>query len=128
MRKSSQNTIEFREQFKVIIMFQEEKYILKSITCEKCGKILECRIDKKHLNDMRDNQLFNFVLMHANDHTLVIAVDGKGNIRRTRIASLNSNDSKEKKVESFKGYHVIEESNSLVDAFNAFFKQGKQSI
>ena len=72
-------------------MENDNKYIMKTFNCEKCGRKVECKIERKQIEELKDSQLFNFVLMHANDHTLIVSIDGKGNIRRSRIASLSSN-------------------------------------
>ena len=105
-------------------MEMENQFVIKAFSCEKCGRMLECRIDKKQLEELRDSQLFNFVLMHAEDHTLIISIDGKGQIRRSRVASLSSNVTIEKDVEALGGdYQILEEYNDIVEAFNDFLKK-----
>lgn len=96
---------------------------MKAFNCEKCGRMLECRIDKKQLEELKDSQLFNFVLMHAKDHTLIISLDGRGQVRRSRIASLSSNLTIEKDVEALADYEILEEYNDIVEAFNDFLKK-----
>ena len=104
-------------------MEMEKQFIIKAFNCEKCGRMLECRIDKNQLEELRDSQLFNFVLMHAKDHTLIISIDGRGQVRRSRIASLSSNLTIEKDVESLVNYEILEEYNDIVEAFNDFLKK-----
>lgn len=104
-------------------MEMENQFIIKAFNCEKCGRMLECRIDKKQLEGLRDSQLFNFVLMHSEDHTLIISLDGRGQVRRSRIASLSSNLTIEKDIESLGDYQVLEEYNNIVEAFNDFLKK-----
>lgn len=101
----------------------EKQFIIKAFNCEKCGRMLECRIDRKQLEDLRDSQLFNFVLMHAEDHTLIISIDGRGQVRRSRIASLSSNLTIEKDIKSLGDYEILEEYNNIVEAFNDFLKK-----
>ena len=101
----------------------EKQFIIKAFNCEKCGRMLECRIDKNQLEELRDSQLFNFVLMHAKDHTLIISIDGRGQVRRSRIASLSSNLTIEKDAESLVDYEILEEYNDIVEAFNDFLKK-----
>lgn len=101
----------------------ENQFIMKAFNCEKCGRMLECRIDKKQLEELKDSQLFNFVLMHAKDHTLIISLDGRGQVRRSRIASLSSNLTIEKDVEALADYEILEEYNDIVEAFNDFLKK-----
>jgi hypothetical protein len=84
--------------------------------------MLECKIDRKQLEDLKESQLFNFVLMHAEDHTLIISIDGRGNIRRSRTASLSSSVKQKAELEEFADYTIIEECNNLVDAFNVYLK------
>lgn len=103
-------------------MLTGEEFILKTFSCERCGRLLECRIDKKQIDELRETQLFNFVIMHADDHTLIVSVDGKGNIRRSRTASLSSNFSNSIELDELQDYHILEESNNLVDAFNSYLK------
>ena len=103
-------------------MLREEQYILKTFNCERCGRLLECKIDRKQIEDLRDSQLFNFVIMHADDHTLIVSVDGRGNIRRSRIASLSSNVENNVELNELQDYQILEESNNLVDAFNSYLK------
>ncbi|MHA1708130.1 MAG: hypothetical protein ACTSYV_03515 [Candidatus Heimdallarchaeaceae archaeon] len=102
-----------------------EKYIIKSFNCEHCGKTLECKIEKKQLEELKETQLFNFVIMHANDHTLIVSVDGRGNIRRSRVASLSSNSINKAELSELKNYQILEESKNLIDAFNSFIKLQK---
>ena len=64
-------------------MEMENQFVIKAFSCEKCGRMLECRIDKKQLEELRDSQLFNFVLMHAEDHTLIISIDGINRVKNT---------------------------------------------
>ncbi len=104
-------------------MEMENQFIIKAFNCEKCGRMLECRIDKKQIEELRDSQLFNFVLMHAEDHTLIISIDGRGQVRRSRIASLSSDLTIEKDVESLGDYQILEEYNDIVEAFNDFLKK-----
>ena len=104
-------------------MEMESQFVIKTFSCEKCGRMLECRIDKKQIEELRDSQLFNFVLMHAEDHTLIISIDGRGQIRRSRIASLSSNLTVEKEVEALGDYQILEEYNDIVEAFNDFLKK-----
>ncbi|MHA1202944.1 MAG: hypothetical protein ACTSQ4_10545 [Candidatus Heimdallarchaeaceae archaeon] len=104
-------------------MEMENQIIMKAFNCEKCCRMLECRIDKKQIEELRDSQLFNFVLMHAEDHTLIISIDGRGQVRRSRIASLSSNLTIEKDVESLADYEILEEYNDIVEAFNDFLKK-----
>lgn len=104
-------------------MEMEKQFIIKAFNCEKCGRMLECRIDRKQLEDLRDSQLFNFVLMHAEDHTLIISIDGRGQVRRSRIASLSSNLTIEKDIKSLGDYEILEEYNNIVEAFNDFLKK-----
>lgn len=104
-------------------MEMEKQFIIKAFNCEKCGRMLECRIDRKQLEDLRDSQLFNFVLMHAEDHTLIISIDGRGQVRRSRIASLSSNLTIEKDIKSLGDYEILEEYNDIVEAFNDFLKK-----
>ena len=101
----------------------DNQYVIKAFNCEKCGRMLECRIDRKQIEELRDSQLFNFVLMHADDHTLIISIDGKGQIRRSRIASLSSNLTLGNEVESLGDYQILEEYNDIVEAFNDFLKK-----
>ncbi len=98
------------------------KFIRKTFNCDHCGRMLECKIDRKQLEDLKDSQLFNFVLMHAEDHTLIVSIDGRGNIRRSRIASLSSSVKQKAEFEEFADYTIIEECNNLVDAFNVYLK------
>jgi hypothetical protein len=104
-------------------MEMDIQFIIKAFNCEKCGRMLECRIDKKQLEELRDSQLFNFVLMHAEDHTLIISLDGRGQIRRSRIASLSSNLTIERDIESLGDYQILEEYSDIVEAFNDFLKK-----
>ena len=104
-------------------MENNNKYIMKTFNCEKCGRKVECKIEKKQIEDLKDSQLFNFVLMHANDHTLIVSIDGRGNIRRSRIASLSSNLNFEENLAPFQDYQIIEECNNIVDAFNIYLKK-----
>ncbi|MBY8999294.1 MAG: hypothetical protein KGD64_00055 [Candidatus Heimdallarchaeota archaeon] len=104
-------------------MKMENQFVIKAFNCEKCGRMLECRIDKKQIEELRDSQLFNFVLMHAEDHTLIVSIDGRGQIRRSRVASLSSNTVIEKDGESLGNYEILEEYNDIVEAFNDFLKK-----
>lgn len=101
----------------------ENQFMIKAFNCEKCGRMLECRIDKKQIEGLKDSQLFNFVLMHAKDHTLIISIDSRGQVRRSRIASLSSNLIIEKDVETLGNYQILEEYNDIVEAFNDFLKK-----
>jgi len=103
-------------------MTESDQYIHKTFTCDYCGKMLECKIEKKQLEDLRDSQLFNFVLMHADDHTLIISIDGRGEIRRARTASLGSNINQESEFSHLETYHALEKCDNIVDAFNVFLK------
>ena len=104
-------------------MEDENKFIMKTFNCEKCGRKVECKIEKKQIEELKDSQLFNFVLMHANDHTLIVSIDGRGNIRRSRTASLSSNLNVEENLAPFQDYQIIEECNNIVDAFNIYLKK-----
>ena len=104
-------------------MENDNKYIMKTFNCEKCGRKVECKIEKKQIEELKDSQLFNFVLMHASDHTLIVSIDGKGNIRRSRIASLSSNLNAKENLAPFQDYQIIEECNNIVDAFNVYLKK-----
>ncbi len=103
-------------------MENKDKYIVKAFNCEKCGRMVECKIEKKQIEELKDSQLFNFVLMHADDHTLILSIDGRGNIRRSRIASLSSDAKRKANISSFQDYPVLEECNNLVDAFNVYLR------
>ncbi|MHA1344865.1 MAG: hypothetical protein ACTSVO_08375 [Candidatus Heimdallarchaeaceae archaeon] len=104
-------------------MDMENQFMIKAFNCEKCGRMLECRIDKKQIEELKDSQLFNFVLMHAKDHTLIISIDSRGQVRRSRIAALSSNLIIEKDVETLVNYQILEEYNDIVEAFNDFLKK-----
>jgi len=110
-----------------IEMINKDEFIIKAFNCEKCGRIVECKIDKKQIEELKESQLFNFVLMHADDHTLIISIDGKGNIRRSRIASLNTNVARERKLIEMQDYEILEDCNNLVDAFNVYLKSSVSS-
>ncbi|MCG3221258.1 MAG: hypothetical protein H7641_07750 [Candidatus Heimdallarchaeota archaeon] len=103
-------------------MENKDRYIMKAFSCEKCGRMVECKIEKKQIEELKESQLFNFVLMHADDHTLILSIDSRGNIRRSRVASLSSDAKKETSIPSFQDYPVLEECNNLVDAFNVYLK------
>ena len=103
-------------------MIDNEKYIHKTFCCDHCGKMLECKIEKKQLEDLRDSQLFNFVLMHADDHTLIISIDSRGEIRRSRTASLSSSSVQETEFSDLEIYHALEKCDNIIDAFNVFLK------
>jgi len=102
-----------------------QQFINKTLICSKCNKKLDFRIDKKQLEELRNSQLFNFVIMHANDHTLVISVDGRGEIRRSRIATLNAVKEEKKSNNAFQDIQIIEESNNLREAFVNWFEKKK---
>ena len=104
-------------------MEDKDKYIIRAFYCEKCGRKVECKIERKQIEELKDSQLFNFVLMHAKDHTLILSIDGRGNIRRSRIASLSSDAKKEVNESSFQDFPVLEECNNLVDAFNVYLQK-----
>ncbi len=108
-------------------METDNKYIVKTFNCEKCGRRVECKIERKQIEELKDSQLFNFVLMHANDHTLIVSIDGRGNIRRSRIASLSSSLKVEDSLAPFQDYQIIEECNNIVDAFNVYLKKSLTS-
>jgi len=73
---------------------------------------------------LKDRQLFNFVIMHADDHTLVISIDGRGEIRRARVATLNAIETEKALNESsFKTIQVIEKSDNLCEAFMNWFER-----
>ena len=103
-------------------MAENTQYIHKTFSCDFCGKVLECKIERKQLEELRDRQLFNFVLMHADDHTLIISIDSRGEIRRARTASLGSNISQEKEFSHLEIYHALDKCDNIVDAFNVFLK------
>ncbi|MHA1198888.1 MAG: hypothetical protein ACTSQF_06000 [Candidatus Heimdallarchaeaceae archaeon] len=103
-------------------MTENAQYIHKTFSCDHCGKMLECKIEKKQLEELRDSQLFNFVLMHADDHTLIISIDGRGDIRRARTASLGSSISQESEFSHLEIYHALDKCDNIVDAFNVFLK------
>jgi len=103
-------------------MTENNQYIRKTFSCDYCGKMLECKIERKQLEELRDSQLFNFVLMHADDHTLIISVDGRGEIRRARTASLGSNINQEEEFSHLEIYHALDKCDNIVDAFNVFLK------
>ncbi len=104
-------------------MVNNNQYIHKTLSCDFCGKMLECKIEKKQLVELRDSQLFNFVLMHADDHTLIISIDGRGDIRRTRTASLGSSVAQETEFSHLEIYHALDKCDNIVDAFNVFLKK-----
>jgi hypothetical protein len=104
-------------------MINDNRYIRKTFNCDYCGKTLECKIERKQLEELRDSQLFNFVLMHADDHTLIISIDGRGDIRRTRTASLGSSVNQETDFSHLEIYHALDECDNIVDAFNVFLKK-----
>ncbi|MEE9409786.1 MAG: hypothetical protein V3V41_02550 [Candidatus Heimdallarchaeota archaeon] len=108
-------------------MEKNNKYIMKTFNCEQCGRTVECKIEKKQIEELKESQLFNFVLMHANDHTLIVSIDGRGNIRRSRIASLSSNFQDSEEIDSIQDYQIIEECNNIVDAFNVYLKKTTSS-
>ena len=60
--------------------------------------------------------------MHADDHTLIISVDGRGEIRRARTASLGSNINQEEEFSHLEIYHALDKCDNIVDAFNVFLK------
>jgi len=99
-----------------------DKFIHKTFSCDHCGKMLECKIERKQLENLRDSQLFNFVLMHADDHTLIVSIDGRGEIRRSRIASLSSSAVQETEFSDLEIYHALEKCENIIDAFNVFLK------
>ncbi|UJG42683.1 MAG: hypothetical protein K9W46_09850 [Candidatus Heimdallarchaeum endolithica] len=102
-----------------------QEFINKTLICSKCNRKLDFKIDKKQIEELRDSQLFNFVIMHANDHTLVISVDGRGEIRRSRIATLNAIEEEKKSSDAFQDIQIIEESNNLREAFVNWFEKRK---
>ncbi len=103
-------------------MIENERFIHKTFSCDLCGKMLECKIERKQLEDLRDSQLFNFVLMHADDHTLIISIDGRGEIRRSRTASLSSSSVQETEFSDLEIYHALDKCENIIDAFNVFLK------
>ena len=104
-------------------MTVNNNFIQKTFSCEHCGKLLECKIEKKQIEELRDSQLFNFVLMHADDHTLIISIDGRGDIRRSRVASLRSGVSQETDFSDLETIHALDKCDSIVDAINVFLKK-----
>ena len=104
-------------------MANGNNFIQKTFSCDHCGKLLECKIERKQIEELRDSQLFNFVLMHADDHTLIISIDGRGDIRRSRVASLSSGVSQEPDLSQLETYHALEKCESIVDAINVFLKK-----
>jgi hypothetical protein len=60
--------------------------------------------------------------MHADDHTLIISIDGRGEIRRSRIASLSSSSVQETEFSDLEIYHALEKCDNIIDAFNVFLK------
>lgn len=104
-------------------MANQNNYIQKTFSCDYCGKLLECKIDRKQIEELRDSQLFNFVLMHADDHTLIISIDGRGEIRRSRVASLSAGISQEKEFSDLETIHAFDKCDSIADAINVFLKK-----
>jgi len=103
-------------------MRENERYIHKTFSCDHCGKMLECKIERKQLEELRESRLFNFVLMHADDHTLIISMDCRGEIRRSRTASLSSSSEQETEFSDLEIYHALEKCDNIIDAFNVFLK------
>ncbi len=101
----------------------DKEYQSKYYFCEHCQKNLEFKLDPKQLENLKNSQLFNFVLMHASDHALVLSIDGNGNIRRTRIAALNSVEGENEDIGDYRKIQAITESKSLNDAFNIWIKK-----
>jgi len=100
--------------------------LTKTLQCEYCKKRITFNIKKSDLEELKNNQLFNFVVFHAEDHAIVISVDGFGNIRRTRVAMINDSAIGLKnalKKEEANLKLELEEIDNLADAFKNFLKQ-----
>ncbi len=100
----------------------ENNLLRKSIICPYCNRRLEFTTDAGQLKEMKESKLFNFVIMHAEDHTLVVSIDGKGDIRRTRVATVNDLN-KENNNSTYKVIEIINHSENLKDALINWIKK-----
>lgn len=118
---------------------QSEPHLEKHAFCERCNLHLRVEIPLRYLDNVSDNGLFNYVVLHATDHALVLAIDKQGGIRRSRIAAIDlsihhnhsevetssailaseSTDATDPKISQIieTEFEVIEEASSLADAF-----------
>lgn len=99
--------------------------LIRSIYCEVCGTNINFKIEKKQLEELKKEQLFNFVVIHAENHTIVVSVDSSGNIRRTRTAFLNKSDTKD--IGETGLPKIPEYCDNIADAFNFFLKKSGKS-
>jgi len=98
--------------------------ITKTLHCEYCNRNVSFTIRRRDLEELKNNQLFNFVIVHAKDHAIVVSIDGFGNIRRTRVAMISElpeslYDRKLSEEELFE----LESVDNLADALKSFLNQ-----
>ena len=111
-----------------------EGKIIKSVICPECKKRLNFKVNIQDLEQMKDGQLFNFSLMHSDHHTLVVAIDVRGEIRRSRVSIIHNVETYEDKIAPAhtdigtiinhkKITNIdIEDCNNLQDAFAKFLQ------
>ncbi len=99
----------------------EDKYIKKTFTCDCCGQKLLFKIEKNKLEEISRSQLMNFVIMHADDHTLILSLDARGEIRRKKVATIGEVENNSLN-QSYQKIKAISEAKNLTEAFNIWLK------
>ena len=64
--------------------------LIRTIICPQCKQRINFKLAHKDLKELKQGQLVNFSLMHAHDHTLVVSVDCRGEIRRERVSKIQN--------------------------------------
>ncbi|MHA1685403.1 MAG: hypothetical protein ACTSYD_03220 [Candidatus Heimdallarchaeaceae archaeon] len=96
--------------------------LIRSVYCDICKTNINFKIEKEQLDELKNEQLFNFVVIHAQDHTIVVSIDSSGNVRRTRTALLNKSETKSNVI-SKQLPEIPEYCDNIADAFSVFLKK-----